>query len=564
MASIFYKPILAPLRSFWQSDKLPSDSGTVNYKAFNPSFNYARQFDEDFAARSKRFFEEDYIYIRPCQQSDIIRDFFYGSDTTAAHYTARLLNSKGAVVVGKTITVTQQSGTYNGYKAYTVEFVTWDLPEGVYFLQYKHNNGTENSYMICEPFNLKQIHENTVRIDYKNSYNDQDIVWFAASFEFQIRLKATITKVTPNAKFTTYDDQPNNSAMVSGIPQRDYEILFISIPEWENDKLDRIFISDSTKINGKAFTRESGSKLEPKSGSELNPLKDYLLKLREADNTVSVSHNMQIKRLCDMPQTQYFWVERMMIEGTYITIRQGFKGKRNFLDYLNTNQKVGDGYWSEDAGGKLAFYADDEYTFTGSWVIDAVDLLGYGLKFSLRPNTTDFDIDISATAGKFYAVSWSDGTASTNKTSIATYPATTNIARTVSGSIPVDMFIYATDMKTIVDAATNIDVFSIGGDLAPGMTYFNPFQNNPQVELIENDMFRFVTALDRFDLYGMNLDTYAINDVLRWLYDHVNSLATSAYIILQAQTLVAPPSQSLSPITAAIRKRLLTGSITTD
>ncbi len=77
-------------------------------------------------------------------------------------------------------------------------------------------------------------------------------------------------------------------------------------------------------------------------------------------------------------------------------------------------------------------------------------------------------------------------------------------------------------------------------------------------------MFRFVTALDRFDLYGMNLDTYAINDVLRWLYDHVNSLATSAYIILQAQTLVAPPSQSLSPITAAIRKRLLTGSITTD
>lgn len=564
MASIFYKPILAPLRTFWQSDKLPSDSGTVNYKAFNPSFNYARQFDEDFAARSKRFFEEDYIYIRPCQQSDIIRDFFYGSDTTAAHYTARLLNSKGSVVVGKTITVTQRSGTYNGYKAYTVEFVTWDLPEGVYFLQYKHNNGTENSYMICEPFNLKQIHENTVRIDYKNSYNDQDIVWFAASFEFQIRLKATITKVTPNAKFTTYDDQPNNSSMVSGIPQRDYEILFISIPEWENDKLDRIFISDSTKINGKAFTRESGSKLEPKSGSELNPLKDYLLKLREADNTVSVSHNMKIKRLCDMPQTQYFWVERMMIEGTYTTVQHGFKGKRNFLDYLNTNQKVGDGYWSEDAGGKLAFYADDDYTFTGSWVIDEVDLLRYGLKFSLRPNTTDLQIDIAAPAGNYYAVSWSDGTASTNKTSIATYPAVTPIVKTVSGTIPVDVFIYAKDLKYIQDNATTIDVLSIGGDLAPSMQYFQPFMNTPQIERIENDMFKYVTNILQFDLYGYNLDTYEVNNVLRMLFDNITHLNASANITLSAQTLFSPPSKDMSSITAAIRKQLSTGNLVTD
>ena len=563
MASIFYKPILAPLRGFWQSDKLQSDSGTVNYKAFNPSFN-SRPFDEDFAVRLKRFYEESFTYVRPMQQCDIVRDFFYGSDTTAAHYTARLLNSKGGVVVGKTVTVTQQSGTYNGYKAYTIEFVTWDLPEGVYFVQYKHNSGTEITYMICEPFDLKQIHQNTVRIDYRNSYNDQDIVWFTDSFEFQIRLKGVVTKLAPNSKFTTYDDQPNNSSMVSGIPQRDFELLFIQLPEWEVDKLDRVFISDSTKIDGKAYTRESGSKLEPKTGSELNPLKDYLLKLREAENSVSVSHNAQIKRLCDMPQTQYFWVERMMIEGSYTTIRQGFKGKRNFLDYLNTNQNTDDGYWSEDAGGKLAFYANDDYTFTGSWVLDAVDLLKYALKFALRPDTTDLEIDITAPASNYYAVSWSDGTASTNKTSIATYPATTNIARTISGTIPVDVYIYATDLKGILDVANTMNVVSIGGDFAPSMQYFQPFVNTPQIERIENDMFRYVTNMLQFDCYGYNLDTYEVNNALRMLYDHITQLNASAVISLYSQTIFSPPSKDMNPIIAALRARLSTGTLITD
>lgn len=539
MANIFEIPKLNSLRAIWQSDVLPSDGAIVKYNAFNPQYNNVH-FDDDFFCRSIRFFEQKVGYLQPYQQSDTISYIFFGSDTTAANYTARLLDMNG-VAITKTITVTQQSGTYSGMKAYTLQFSLWDVPEGKYFLQLAHKVGSEYTYILHEPFHLKQVHSNTVRIDYRNSYNDQDVIYFSDTFKFQLRVKGNMSAVNPDSKFSTYEDQPLNNIMVSGIPYRNYEFILDKSPEWVADLLERVTLNDSTEYDGKLFSRENGAKLEPKR-NEQYPLHFYGLKLREAENKLSNEYAMNTKALCDMPQTKYFWVERIMIDGTYITIRQGFNGKRNFLDYLNSNQKVGDGYWSEDAKGQLVFIANADYTFTGSWVIDAVDILKYGMKLTLIGDG-DLEIDVVSSAGThYYAVKWGGGITSTNKTALTASPTATNIAESWTATYKRECYLYFSDYASIEDVATNVNILSIDCDIAPSCTYFNPFMNATGCTQFESNPFNYVVGLEYLDLQNMNMHTYSIDDLIRWIYEKLPNFDASCSCNLQAQQSLAPPT----------------------
>lgn len=555
MSNIFQIPVLNPLRFVWQSDKLPSDASTAKYKAFNPQHNY-RNFDDDFFARSLKFYETSERYLQPYQQCDIVRGQFAGSDGTAAHYTARLLDQYGNVVTSKTITLAQHSGAY-GY-IYTCEFSLWDVPEGIYCVQLRYDHTGSYSYLPSEFIHVKQIHPKSVRFEYINSYTDQDLINFSDSFIYQLRVNGCITQFTPSSDFSTYEDQGKNMKMVSGIPIRQFELSLFQIPDWMADKIERLFINDTVRINGVLWCRDSGSKLEPK-GEAINPLRDYTIKLRESENTISVTHNVNTKVLCDMPQTKYFWIERIMMESVYYTIRQGFNGKRNLLDYLNTSAFNDKGYWSEDAKGQLVFYANDDYTFTGNWVIDAVDLLKYGMKLELS-GAGDIGIDVVATAGtQSYAAIWGGGAATVNKTALAATPTITTLSKTWAVSYNHDCYIYASDYISLNDNATNIKILSIDCDIAAGCTFFVPFTTASSCTSFKSNPFRFVTALNTFNIQGMNLDTWAINDMCRNIFDCLPKFATTASVYLNNQTPAAPPTKmSMASILDAIKKRLTT------
>lgn len=565
MANIFEKPIITPFRTFWQSDKLPSDAASVKYKSFNPSFN-SRLSDEDFYIRTVRHYQQEIGYLQPFQQSDIARDMFYSNDGTTARWTARLLDQYGNVVNGKTVTVSNNGGPYTGMYNYSVQFSLWDLPEGVYFLQYRyaHGGGSTYSYFLNEPFELRQVYEKTVRIDYKNSYNDQDIIYYSDSWEFQLRLHGVLTPLATDAQYSVYEDQPLNTTMVSGIPFRTHDLVLYDLPEWMADKVNRIMLHNTTKIEGKKWTREAAAKLERKQ-SETNPIVYHVLKLREAENTISAIHNANCITMCNMPQTKYFWCERIMIEGTYITVRQGFEGKRNFLDYLNTNQKVGSGYWAEDENKKLVFYANDDFTISAAWVIDAVDLLLYGMRLRLR-GAGDIEMDVLASSGtQYYAAKWNGGVATVNKTALSATPTVTSIAESWSDSYDRYAYLYFSNYESIADVATNINVLSIECDIPPACTYFNPFMNATGCARFESNPFNFVTALELFDVQNMNFDTWAVDDLLRWIYDNLLRFDTSANVYLQAQQVPAIPSKNdrgINTIIAAIANRVST--LTTD
>ena len=540
MANIFEIPKLNSLRAIWQSDVLPSDGTIVKYNAFNPQYNNVH-FDDDFFCRSIRFFEQKVGYLQPYQQSDTIRYIFFGSDTTAANYTARLLDMNG-VAITKTITVSQQSGTYSGLKAYTLQFSLWDVPEGKYFLQLAYDHGASTfSYILHEPFHLKQVHSNTVRIDYRNSYNDQDVIYFSDTFKFQLRVKGNMSAVNPDSKFSTYEDQPLNNTMVSGIPYRNFELTIDKSPEWLADKVERIFLTDTLTIDGKLFSRENGAKLEPKR-NEQYPLHFYGLKLREAENKLSNEYAMNTAVMGSMPQTKYFWVEQMTIAGTTTTIRQGFNGKRNFLDYLNSNQQVGNGYWGEDAKNQLVFYGNNDFTISSTWVLTPVNVLMYGMKLTLI-GAGDLEIDVVSSAStQYYAAKWGGGITSTNKTALTASPTATNIAESWAVTYKRECYLYFSDYASIQDIATNVNILSIDCDIAPSCTYFNPFMNATGCTQFESNPFNYVVGLEYFDVQNMNMHTYAIDDLIRWIYEKLPNFDASCSCNLQSQQSLAPPT----------------------
>jgi len=545
MANLFEIPVLNPLRAIYQSDVLPSSVGTQFLNAFNPAFN-SRHFDDDFFYRSLKPWEDKRHYIQPYQQSDTIRIQWLGSGGTLGYYQyARLLDRYGSEYVDKTVTVVQEAGTYDSKYLYTITINLYDLKEGIYYLQLAYNSGAGKHHVIFEPFYVKQLWPGTIRLDYWNSYNDQDAIFVTSTYIFQKRIHGSITEYKPASRFNVYENQPLDAEIVSGIPYRIYKVVFgltgNGLPDHEADNIERIFLCNLSKIDGKAFTRDSGAVLDPiKDGGASSGM--YSLNVREKSNTSTINIQGTPYQFGTMPQTRYFWVEQISINTTQV-IRMMFRGKRNFLDYLNSTWLVGSGYWSEDANGKLIFMPNDGVTLAGTNTLSSADVLSYGIRFLLS-GTGDRGADINAVVGNFYAVVWGDGSANVNKTTLATSPAVTTINHTYSTTKEKECFIFFSNGYSMADNADTIACKEIGGDLPPGMNYFKPFDTNKGVLRLENNLFQYVTALVTLNLSGQAMDTWAINELVRNILEQITHFDATAAITINSQTPAGPPSKS--------------------
>lgn len=563
MSNLFEFPVLNPLRVIWQTEYLQSNVGTQFLHATNPAFN-TLPFDTGFSFLQVKYFQRYLPYAQPYQQSDTIRMQFLGSSATAGHYQARLILANGAEFTNKTVSIVQETGTWSGMKLYTIEIKLWDVPEGFYFLQLRHNSGSGNTYVLHEPIDVRQVHEHTIRLDYKNSVNHQSVIYPSSSYIMQIRLRGFVSILPPEAEFYVYTDQPLNKELVSGTPSRLFEMNALRCPEWMADKLNRIFLCDTVNIDGVSYTRDTGSKLEPVNADEASVLSDYKIKLGERYNTSTVPVQDSVISLGNMPQTNYFWVEEITL-GSPITIQKMFRGKRNFLDFLNSTYLVSAGYFAEDDNGKLIFVLTSDQVLAGTYALLAANVLPYGVRFLLN-GAGDFDVHINSPSGtNFYAVVWGESFSNINKTALANTPSTTNIAKTYSSSKSRECFVFFSNGHSMADAATSVDCLEIGGDLPPGMVYFIPMSNNPRVQRFENNIFKYVTAMVDFDIQGYSLDTYAINDLIRWIYDTLTKWSTSAIIVISSQFNPAPPSTydvGIKRMVSEIASRVTT--LTTD
>ena len=565
MANIFEIPLLNPLRAIWQSDKLNSDAGTVLYQAFNPSYNY-RNIDSDWNYRTLKEYEQKQPYVQPFQQSDTIRVQWIGSNTSGHYDHIKLLDSNGS---DTGVSISVGSSVVGSNTLYTITLPLWNINEGKYFLSVYHLPASnDRTYIIFEPFYVKQVHIKTVRIDYYNSFNDQSVIYPTSAYVPQLRVHGCITDVTNDSKFNVYEDQPMNLEMVSGIPYRTFELTLggsKGIPQWYADIIERALLTDTLTIDGIAYTRAEGAKLEAKKEAG-KPLNMYTIKLRERYNTATLDIVQKKSYIVGaMPQTDYFWIETMTINGLGYTIRKMFKGKRNFLDYLNATYLLTYGYWAEDYNNKLVFVLNSVTTTISTTELTTANTLAYGVRFRCV-GIGDFTIDLSAPASSnFYAVAYSDGSASVNKTALAVYASITTINKNFASNNTKDVFVFGSNIKTYATTSSTIRITEVDGDLAIGCTdlSMSSVASSLNLNTIGN-LFKYMTSLRYVGLDDLSLSSSMIDSIIMNLYDARTRLNSSCEIYLNGQTPSAPPSntQGINLFKTTIKSLITT--LTTD
>lgn len=558
MANIFEIAKINPLRVIWQANKLAQDSGTIHYQAFNPSFN-TKDFDSAFYYDSIRYYEQKEGYCQPYQQSDTIIFQFMTDDADHTHYVAQLLDKDG-LFYSTLGTPYEFAATYDSLSAYRFTVPLYNIAEGTYFFRIVYTAAAEQVLMISEPFEVKQIHPKTVRIDYHNSFNDWSYV-FESGVVPQFRVHGCISEVKTDSKFNVYEDQPLNTEMVSGIAFRQ---LLLSIghgrrgvPEWVADRLERIFLCDTVKVDGKQVTRESGSKWEKNNNDGL-PLSWCSLKLRERYNTDTYNVANFTTIVGDMPQTRFFFIEAMTIDGGATNIRKVFNGKRNFLDYLNATHNVVDGFWSEDVNNKLIFTLY-EGASVGTNALSAVNTLPYCVMFKCYGTgalNVTYGEDTAIPGTTYYALV--DDT--TTLTSASAYTGTLSTTKSYTGGWHNFYFCFSDAQKVIDNTSTGGVIRYVGGDFPPSMTTFT-FATAVGLLGIENNMFKYMTALTSFSIAGNSLSTYMVDEVLRYIYDQRSHFDATCNITL-TQSPAAPPSRDCLQFKAAIDAVI--DAITTD
>ena len=165
-----------------------------------------------------------------------------------------------------------------------------DLPEGLYFFVLKSGTGDAVNQFISEPMHIKANWDKTILIEYKNSRNKMTTV-FSQGYSPSLRVEGWIDQFMPESKFTTYEDQPADIEIINGIAFRKYKLNigdYYGLPDWVIDKISRITLLDSVKLDGLGYTRNADSKFEVIAvpGS---PLRFWSLEIREAKNNDGIT-----------------------------------------------------------------------------------------------------------------------------------------------------------------------------------------------------------------------------------------------------------------------------------
>lgn len=155
------------------------------------------------------------------------------------------------------------------------------LPESVYFLRVTAGGGLKT--MISEPICVKELHENSLLIEYVNRSFYQGII-FETGITPSIRVQGLLTLKDTQAKDTIYEDQVLDMVMVQSKPFEVYELLLFQIPDWMRKKINRIIGCSDLRIDGKFFTKNEGAKWEKENITDNGLLADYKIELRELIN----------------------------------------------------------------------------------------------------------------------------------------------------------------------------------------------------------------------------------------------------------------------------------------
>lgn len=167
-------------------------------------------------------------------------------------------NSQGSFVGLQKLQDETQPGKY----AYEFAIGLGSLPEGCYYLALDGGSGTLK--MFSEPFQVKQLHPNTLLFEYRDSGTRGDVL-YGTGITFGFRVEGNIRRPVAGADTQSYINQKGDPKVLSSHTFKTFPIMIggsRGVPDWALDLINEIFSCDFVRIDGKQFAKEGDVKFE--------------------------------------------------------------------------------------------------------------------------------------------------------------------------------------------------------------------------------------------------------------------------------------------------------------
>jgi hypothetical protein len=572
MSNLIDFPLINPVKIFQQREFPATPASNVSQSAFNINYNNT-PFDRDWYVNRLSEFEEKVEYLQPYQKGDKIW-IQWRTEATTGFFRTYLLDCNGEDVSGPLFAVPQ---TVNGVTFYTLGIQLYSYPEGKYFIQIRHFD-TVQTYFISEPIHLKEIHDNTILIEYWNSYNAYSVFFEQSGIRFQLRVPGEIKEMLPKSNREVYDDNNLSQTLLSARSYREW--LFIigangeKVTQWLADKVSRSFDCDNNSTDGHFYTALGDGALEPNRLPGY-PLSSWSMTLRDRDNNDTViMSDLGYFNLGPLPETSRFYVKGFQYtQATFpptvgnVTWELPFTGARNLIDFLNntpfldiTGLIQGGEFTQNQEGDLIYLYSTqlEKATWEGMTAFPPalVGVLPYWNSVevnSIASSLTDLEVLFTGVGNR--AATYGDG---------ATAPhGTGNLLHNYGPIGTAEAFIYY-DTYTEIDikSAGDYAISSLGGQISPVLEVLT--SPSEIISNIKNDLFIFASgAFNSLDLSDNSLPVAQVDNILTMLRNAQinNRLTAPGQAVLNAQNPASPPSDGMEYPIQQLKKIF---TITTD
>lgn len=261
-----------------------SDLNSLHFNKYNYSlpakYQHKEMYDDQFQNRKDQYISQS-IYLQPWQNTDAI--FIQVITKGIGLVTASVYDGNGKLYLTTPLTIIPDTSVPLPYirSDYTLNLSAW--PEGIYFVVL--SAGGVN-LRISELLDVRQTHEGTVYIEFSNTTNKYQTYFNGA--RPTLRVEARLLAWSSDSDFESYTDELADDEVLDGIPYQKRKFRILPIPDWMDNKINKILLLNRTFIEGVRYSRSVGDKKDVKE-FQGHDMKTYLYEIRRAKNVHGLS-----------------------------------------------------------------------------------------------------------------------------------------------------------------------------------------------------------------------------------------------------------------------------------
>jgi hypothetical protein len=220
-------------------------------------------------------------YWQPWQKNDIVK--FQILSNYAPHQ-LELYDCSGNQIDTFVLAYVASSIEGTGQRVYEASVALNGYDDGVYQFRILSGNPVLETY-VSEWFQLKDLHENTVLLEYKHDENDHDII-FETGIQFSLRVHGELAEFQPGADRTVFVDQRRNIVLLSGSSFEGEKFIIgdsFGVPNYMIRKINNIYLCSQVLHDGVQYVGAEGARFEAKR-EELYPMTGWAFELRPANS----------------------------------------------------------------------------------------------------------------------------------------------------------------------------------------------------------------------------------------------------------------------------------------